>query len=182
MGGWVYQNCRMLSHEGQLLCFCDSRKLRWYLNKGLAVQVCEDPPTIQLLFEHQNTDQKLGEQLGGHRATGREGVREGEGGTDDFYTQSKSNRCVGCGCSSHYLRYRVLPACYRRHMPSALKSHRSHDVVLLCIDCHELAQKPLARQHSGHRRLRTELSESRMRGATLLPSVIALNMYPFGTC
>ncbi|EFJ44336.1 hypothetical protein VOLCADRAFT_106481 [Volvox carteri f. nagariensis] len=137
----VYQNCRMLSHEGQLLCFCDSRKLRWYLNKGLAVQVCEDPPTIQLLFEHQNTDQKLGEQLGGHRATGREGVREGEGGTDDFYTQSKSNRCVGCGCSSHYLRYRVLPACYRRHMPSALKSHRSHDVVLLCIDCHELAQK-----------------------------------------
>ncbi|GIL77185.1 hypothetical protein Vretimale_3160 [Volvox reticuliferus] len=117
----VYQNCRMLSREGQLLCFCDTRKLNWYLGKGLAVQVCEDPPTIQLLFEHQNTDQQTG--------------------ADDFYTQSKANRCVGCGCSSHYLRYRVLPACYRRPMPAALKSHRSHDVVLLCIDCHERAQK-----------------------------------------
>ncbi|GLI59187.1 hypothetical protein VaNZ11_001019 [Volvox africanus] len=121
----VYQNCRMLSREGQLLCFCDTRKLNWYLGKGLAVQVCEDPPTIQLLFEHQSTDQQTG--------------------ADDFYTQSKANRCVGCGCSSHYLRYRVLPACYRRPMPAALKSHRSHDVVLLCIDCHERAQKSAER-------------------------------------
>ncbi len=62
-------------------------------------------------------------------------------GADEFYTQSKSNRCVACGCASHYLRYRVLPACYRKHMPPELKSHRSHDVVLLCIDCHEKAQK-----------------------------------------
>ncbi|KXZ46857.1 hypothetical protein GPECTOR_40g591 [Gonium pectorale] len=121
----VYQNCRMLSREGALLCYCDTRKLGWYLARGLAVQVCEDPPTIQLLFEHQNTDQQTG--------------------ADDFYTQSKANRCVGCGCGTHYLRYRVLPACYRRPMPPSLKSHRSHDVVLLCIDCHERAQKASGR-------------------------------------
>lgn len=29
--------------------------------------------------------------------------------------------------------YRVVPACYRRAMPVSLKSHRSHDIVLLCV-------------------------------------------------
>ena len=29
----------MLSREGGLLCYCDTRKLEWYLGKGLAVQV-----------------------------------------------------------------------------------------------------------------------------------------------
>ncbi|KAG2495263.1 hypothetical protein HYH03_006536 [Edaphochlamys debaryana] len=123
--GRVYENCRMLSRDGALLCFCDTRKIAWYLARGLAVQVCEEPPTIQLLFEHTTTDQQLG--------------------ADDFYTQSKANRCVGCGEADHYLRYRVLPACYRRAAPPALKSHRSHDVVLLCIDCHERAQKAAER-------------------------------------
>lgn len=35
----------------------------------------------------------------------------------------------------------VVPACYRRHFPKHLKSHRSHDIVLLCIDCHQTAHK-----------------------------------------
>lgn len=26
----VYENCKMLSQEGELLCFCDLRKLTWY--------------------------------------------------------------------------------------------------------------------------------------------------------
>ena len=26
----VYENCRMLSQAGELLCFCDMRKVRWY--------------------------------------------------------------------------------------------------------------------------------------------------------
>ncbi len=30
-------------------------------------------------------------------------------------------RCVVCGEGSHYLRYRVVPSCYRRHFPSHLK-------------------------------------------------------------
>ena len=34
----------------------------------------------------------------------------------------------------------VVPACYRRYFPVHLKSHRSHDIVLLCVDCHERAQ------------------------------------------
>ena len=26
----VYENCRMLAQTGELLCFCDMRKVRWY--------------------------------------------------------------------------------------------------------------------------------------------------------
>lgn len=42
-------------------------------------------------------------------------------------------------CAWALCRYRVVPSCYRRAMPVHLKSHRSHDVVLLCVTCHEVA-------------------------------------------
>ena len=35
----------------------------------------------------------------------------------------------------------MVPACYRRCFPTSLKSHRSHDIVLLCIFCHQKAHK-----------------------------------------
>ncbi|KAE8728542.1 hypothetical protein F3Y22_tig00004238pilonHSYRG00012 [Hibiscus syriacus] len=90
----------------------------WYLRKDLAKLVDDDPPAIMLLFEPK-------------------GRPEDE--VNDFYIQNKQNICVGCGEGNHYLRYRVIPACYRIHFPEHLKSHRSHDIVLLCVDCHEVA-------------------------------------------
>eukprot|EP00879_Flechtneria_rotunda_P011906 GHRR01012435.1.p1 GENE.GHRR01012435.1~~GHRR01012435.1.p1 ORF type:complete len:931 (+),score=387.60 GHRR01012435.1:2246-5038(+) len=117
----VYDNCRMLSVTGELLCFCDMRKLQWYADRGLAELVQQDPPTIRLKFEHKNADQQVG--------------------LDGFYSTSRANRCVVCGQEQHYLRYRVVPACYRRCFPSHLKSHRSHDILLLCFDCHQVAHK-----------------------------------------
>lgn len=89
-----------------------------YLNRNLAKLVEEDPPSIILLFEPK-------------------GRPEDE--DNDFYIQSKKNICVGCGEGNHYLRYRIIPSCYRIHFPEHLKSHRSHDIVLLCVDCHETA-------------------------------------------
>jgi len=117
----VYENCRMLAMDGQLLCFTDRKKLEWYVHKGLAVRVQEDPPTIRLTFQHQTADQARG--------------------ADAFYSASKANQCVGCGATRNYLRFRVIPSCYRRQFPVGLKSHRSHDVVLLCMACHEVAHK-----------------------------------------
>ncbi|XP_050901257.1 protein RRP6-like 3 isoform X3 [Lathyrus oleraceus] len=114
----VYHNCRIFANDGRLLCYCDRKKLEWYLNRDLAKLVEEEPPGIMLLFEPK-------------------GRPEDEG--NDFYIQSKKNICVGCGEGSHYLRYRIIPSCYRIHFPEHLKSHRSHDIVLLCVDCHEVA-------------------------------------------
>ncbi|XP_027346451.1 protein RRP6-like 3 isoform X3 [Abrus precatorius] len=114
----VYHNCRIFANDGRLLCYCDRKKLEWYLTRDLAKLIDEDPPAIMLLFEPK-------------------GRPEDEG--NDFYIQSKRNICVGCGQGNHYLRYRIIPSCYRIHFPEHLKSHRSHDIVLLCVDCHEVA-------------------------------------------
>lgn len=114
----VYHNCRIYANDGRLLCYCDRRKLEWYVQRNLAKLVDENPPAIMLLFEPK-------------------GRPEDE--DNDFYIQSKKNMCVGCGEKSHYLRYRIIPSCYRMHFPEHLKSHRSHDIVLLCVDCHETA-------------------------------------------
>lgn len=89
-----------------------------YLRRDLAKLVDENPPAIMLLFEPK-------------------GRPEDEG--NDFYIQSKKNICVGCGERNHYLRYRIIPSCYRMHFPEHMKSHRSHDIVLVCVDCHEIA-------------------------------------------
>lgn len=114
----VYHNCRIYANDGRLLCYCDRRKLEWYIHRNLAKLVEDNPPAIMLLFEPK-------------------GRPEDEG--NDFYIQSKKNICVGCGEGNHYLRYRIIPSCYRMHFPEHLKSHRSHDIVLLCVDCHETA-------------------------------------------
>ncbi len=90
-------------------------------NRGLADRISDDPPTIRLRFMHKTGDQ--------------------ERGVDDYYLHSKENKCVSCGEAGHYLRYRVVPACYRRNFPVQWKSHRSHDIVLLCVDCHHVAHR-----------------------------------------
>lgn len=56
-----------------------------------------------------------------------------------FYIVDRENRCVVCGVEKDYSRYHVVPALYRTHFPEGLKSHRSHDIVLLCFHCHEKA-------------------------------------------
>ncbi|KAL8474285.1 hypothetical protein ACS0TY_030930 [Phlomoides rotata] len=114
----VYHNCKIYANDGRLLCYCDHRKLQWYVSRNLAKLVEENPPSIMLLFEPK-------------------GRPEDE--DNDFYIQSKKNICVGCGEGNHYLRYRIIPSCYRIHFPEHLKSHRSHDIVLVCVDCHEIA-------------------------------------------
>ncbi|KAM1324382.1 hypothetical protein PS2_045156 [Malus domestica] len=47
----VYHNCRIYADDGRLLCYCDRRKLEWYLRRDLAKLVDENPPAIMLLFE-----------------------------------------------------------------------------------------------------------------------------------
>eukprot|EP00850_Spirogloea_muscicola_P022332 SM000288S10784 [mRNA] locus=s288:109573:116835:- [translate_table: standard] len=121
----VYQNCRIYAGDGRLLCYCDRKKLDWYVQRSLAEYLDEEPPSVRLLFEPKGRP---------------------EDSANEFYIQSKANRCVGCGEAGHYLRYRLVPSCYRQYFPEHLKSHRSHDIVLLCIDCHEIAHKAAERQ------------------------------------
>ena len=69
---------------------------------------------------------------------------------DQYYLLEKANQCVVCGRADSVLRKNVVPHDYRRHFPLALKDHKSHDVLLLCAECHARSN---AHDHALRRRL-----------------------------
>lgn len=115
---YTLMNYLLRSINEELFCQTDEVFYLRYVQRNLAKLIEDSPPAIMLLFEPK-------------------GRPEDE--DNEFYIQSKKNICVGCGEKSHYIRYRIIPSCYRMHFPEHLKSHRSHDIVLLCVDCHEIA-------------------------------------------
>lgn len=81
----VYENCRMIAPDGEVLSNCDSKKIQWYLDKDLAEIVSENPLTIRLNFE----------------PNGRTGSSKPlkDLYDDHFYTVARENKCVVCGKS-----------------------------------------------------------------------------------
>ena len=47
----IYESCKMLAPDGQQLCFCDFKKMTWYVSRNLAEIISEDPPIFRLYFE-----------------------------------------------------------------------------------------------------------------------------------
>ena len=120
----IYESCKMLAPDGQQLCFCDYKKMTWYVSRNLAELISEDPPVFRLYFEPN-----------------ARGCIDEDSKSSNFYTAPRSNCCVICGKSDNYLRFHIVPLLYRSCFPENLKSHKSHDVVLLCLSCHENARK-----------------------------------------
>nr|XP_057934465.1 exonuclease 3'-5' domain-containing protein 2 [Doryrhamphus excisus]XP_057934466.1 exonuclease 3'-5' domain-containing protein 2 [Doryrhamphus excisus] len=110
----LYDNCFLHAPDGQPLCTCDKKKAKWYLDKGIGVLQSEDPFVVRLLFE----------------PSGRPDSQQ------DYYLTAKENLCVVCGKADSYIRKNIVPHEYRRHFPSEMKDHNSHDILLLCTSCH----------------------------------------------
>jgi len=109
-----YENCQVLSPQGQLMFRCCRKKAIWYLNRNLGTKLAEEPLTVQLTF-----------------------VPKGVGHIDDpYFLQIMENRCVVCGSKEDLTRHHIVPYCYRKFFPTNLKNHRSYDVMALCIPCH----------------------------------------------
>jgi len=111
----IYGNCCVLSPEGILMFRCDEKKANWYLKRDLGKIVKKDPLTVKLLFEPKG--------LGNHEK--------------DFGLSEMPNKCVVCGCESFLTKHHVVPYCYRRYLPIEIKSHNHHDVLSVCVECHE---------------------------------------------
>lgn len=58
------------------------------------------------------------------------------GETGQYYIEPKENQCVVCGSKEGCSRKFVIPKEYRKFFPECMKSHSSHDILLLCLDCH----------------------------------------------
>jgi len=114
----LYHNCMLEAPDGQLLCTCDTKKAHWYISKGIGYQVSEDPLIVRLKFEPS-------------------GRPEGKAG--EYYLTVKPNICVVCGVGEAYLRKNVVPHEYRKYFPAVMKDHQSHDVLLMCVRCHQVS-------------------------------------------
>lgn len=60
---------------------------------------------------------------------------------EDYYVAQKENKCVVCGSFENYTRFFIIPSLYRTYLPKVLKAHRSHDIVLLCFGCQQVASR-----------------------------------------
>jgi hypothetical protein len=113
--GALYGNIHFEGPDRQTMFHGDSEKALWYLNRGLVEVVSQHPPVLRFRFHP-----------GGRGHAG-----------DEYYLSGKLNRCVVCGATEGLNRHHVVPSVYRRHLPAEVKDHSHHDVLLLCLACHE---------------------------------------------
>lgn len=125
----LYDNITMLDPQGQALCKISRKKARWYVLKNLAewttttgssnsgdsAQNSTYTTAIQLRFEPKSRS-----------------------ADHDYARSTKQNICVACGSNAekHQMRFYIVPHVYRNLFPKQYKTHMSHDIVLLCSDCH----------------------------------------------
>jgi len=113
----VYGNFKVESPDGILMFRCGEKKINWYLKRSLAEYVNEN--TIRLNFTPNG--------LGNHQR--------------DFGLTQMKNHCVCCGTTDYLTRHHVVPICYRKYFPLDIKSHNFHDVLLMCVECHDTYER-----------------------------------------
>lgn len=116
----LYENCHLLAPDGEILSTCNVSKATWYLNKGLGDIVSKEGEQLKVRLHFEPAGRPL-----------EDGV---------YYAQEKDNNCVVCGSEDDFnLRKNIIPQEYRKHFPTYMKDHSSHDVLLMCLPCHQLA-------------------------------------------
>jgi hypothetical protein len=111
----IYDSFEMFHPDGTFMCFCDKKRAYWYVNRGLASWVDEENGKFKLFFEPQ-----------------------GKGKSDSiYYTQKIENKCVVCGATHELNKHHVVPYVFRSRFPKELKESNHHDILPICIDCHE---------------------------------------------
>ncbi|KAJ2359220.1 hypothetical protein IWW50_002240 [Coemansia erecta] len=109
----IYNNCRVLDIDGNLLFRAGNKRLEWYLSRNLAARI--DDRTIQLSF-----------------------ANKGSGRQDEpFYLQEMQNICTVCGTPESLTMHHIVPHHYRKYMDESIKSRSSHDLLPLCTRCHD---------------------------------------------
>lgn len=107
----IYGNYSVYSPDNILMFNCSEKKANWYLDRSLATI---EGKNIKLNFSPNG--------LGHHNS--------------DYGLNQMENKCVNCGGKENLNKHHVVPICYRKHFPLELKSHKFHDVLPLCINCH----------------------------------------------
>lgn len=110
---FLYDNCKLLAPDGEVISIIPLKKMKWYLNKDLAEAV--GLKKIKLKFEPSH----------------RTNVEQ------NFYLAEKKNICVSCGGSYNLTKFYIVPYEFRKHFPFQYRVRTSHDVILLCLTCRD---------------------------------------------
>jgi hypothetical protein len=116
----IYDNCKVLNPNGDLMFRCLKKKINWYLKRNLAVVIDNDPLTIQLNF-----------------------VPKGKGELNESLLHVRENKCVVCGDIKleNLTKHHLIPYEFRKHFPIKMKEHNSSFIVPLCEECHRIYEK-----------------------------------------
>jgi len=107
----------VLSKSGNPLSTVNGKRVRWYLERNLAVEVT--PPEGYPCAIKLNFDAKV------------------ERDPTIFEIAVIKNQCVICGANKELTLHHVIPHVIRKLFPVEDKSRARQWCVLLCIDCHE---------------------------------------------
>lgn len=112
----IFDNCIIQSPDGFDLSRCGRKKVKWYLDRGLAEQVSDNPIVIRLKFE----------------PSGRRSLN------DPFMLSGKPNVCMVCGTNENLTRHHIVPSSFVRHMSIEYKMDVMKDILALCRPCHNI--------------------------------------------
>lgn len=151
----MYDNIHMLDEDREAICTISMKKAKWYIRKNIAewsspkegseLSKNVDVKCIRLLFTHNGAN---------------EDEEKKSSSTEKLYLRSaKQNICVSCGSDGRHIRHYIVPYSYRSLLPDDYKSHMSHDIVILCPDCHVRCER------STKKRMKRMENELRMKMA-----------------
>ena len=121
---------------GIVVCFpyfAIKQSLRWYVKRGwatlredsdqkyiidLTIEKCQLNQFYRFLYFYELLNIKL---------------ERPNSNSEKYYTTEKENQCVVCSSTEQLIRKNVVPREYRKHFPTVMKTHVSHDIVLLCL-------------------------------------------------
>ena len=151
----MYDNIHMLDEDRESLCTISMKKANWYIRKNIAewtspkegseLSKDKDAKCIRLLFTHNGANEDE------HKKSSSEKL---------YLRSAKQNICVSCGSDGHHIRHYIVPYAYRSLLPDDYKSHMSHDIVILCPDCHVRCER------STKKRMKRMESDLRMKMVT----------------
>jgi exonuclease 3'-5' domain-containing protein 2 len=113
----IYENCAVHHPNGDIMFRCNRKRAMWYLERGLAEVLSEEPLVIQLSFEP--------------RGYGSMFVDSGP----------RMNVCHVCGIEHELTLHHVVPMCFKRHADVKDKEHTHFECIPLCVECHSNYEK-----------------------------------------
>lgn len=117
-----FGNYKIHDKDDNFIGFCDHKRYKWYIRKGLANQIGDEvDKKIRINFEpnYKNDDERGSNDIENERLT----------------------ICNVCGSKKNLRKFHVIPLQFKRYFPVAKKKHNVTDILLLCKSCSISANK-----------------------------------------